>query len=256
MIPLKDNLRCSTFPLVTLVLIALNCFAFFIELMVQGSGSADSFFGSYTMVPAKVVHAFASADPHLMVAATISIFTAMFLHGGWMHLIGNMCFLHAFGRGVEARLGRLNYLAFYLLSGIAAAGLHTFSDPSSMVPTLGASGAIAGVLGAYILMWPKAQVKGILLPLPLVFTVSAFWFLLFWIAMQVFSVVSSIGQVGVGDGVAYWAHVGGFIFGLVFAGAWKLWRPQTDVCYVPVDCPCPPEKKDEEKVEPKDEHDA
>lgn len=243
MIPLKDNLRCSTFPLVTLVIILLNCFAFFIELMVQGSGSADSFFGTYTMVPAKVVHAFASADPHLMLPAVLSIFTAMFLHGGWMHIIGNMCFLQCFGRGMEARLGRLNFAVFYLLSGLAAALAQIASDPSSTVPTLGASGAIAGVLGGYILLWPKAQVKGILLPLPLVFTVSAFWFLLFWIAQQGISIVSSIGKVGAGDGVAYWEHVGGFALGLILAGLWKLYKPESDVCVIPTNCPCPPKEE-------------
>src|SRR5205823_5347949 len=120
---------------------------FVVELMVQGSGSADAFFGAYTMVPAKVMHAFASADPHLIGVAILSVFTAMFLHGGWMHLIGNMVYLFAFGRGMEARLGRAGYVFFYLLAGVAAAALQIWSDPASPVPTLGASGAIAGVLG-------------------------------------------------------------------------------------------------------------
>jgi membrane associated rhomboid family serine protease len=247
MIPLRDNLRCSTFPLMTLILIALNCAAFFVELMVQGNGSAEAFFGSYTMVPAEFLHAFASADPSLIGAALLSMFTAMFLHGGWMHLIGNMLYLFAFGRGIEARLGRVWYIAFYLLSGVLAAALHIWSDPTSSVPTLGASGAIAGVLGGYLLFWPKADVKGIFMLgiFPIFFTAKAFWFLLFWGAMQVFEIVSSIGSVTGGGGVAYWAHVGGFAAGIVLALLWKQWRPNSDVCVIPAACPCPDEKSEE-----------
>jgi membrane associated rhomboid family serine protease len=247
MIPLRDNLRCLSFPLVTLILIALNCAAFVIELMVQGSGSAESFFGTYTMVPAEVMKAFASADPHLIGAAVLSMFTAMFLHGGWMHLIGNMLYLFAFGKGIEARLGRVRYVVFYLLCGVLAAVLHIWSDPTSMVPTLGASGAIAGVLGGYLLFWPKADVKGIFMLgiFPIFFTAKAFWFLLFWACMQVFEIVQSIGSVGAGGGVAYWAHVGGFAAGLLLALAWKAYRPNSDVCVIPTVCPCPDEKSEE-----------
>src|SRR5215470_4970952 len=132
MIPLRDNLRCNTFPLATLIIIGLNLAAFFIELMVFGSGSPDRFFSTYTMIPGKVVHAFQVADPYLIGMAVLSIFTAMFLHGGWMHIIGNMLYLYAFGRGMEARLGRARYVAFYLLSGVAAAVAQIWSDPTSM----------------------------------------------------------------------------------------------------------------------------
>jgi membrane associated rhomboid family serine protease len=155
-----------------------------------------------------------------------------------------MLYLFCFGRSMEARLGRLNFIAFYLLSGLAAAGLHLWSDPTSMVPTLGASGAIAGVLGGYLLLWPKAEIKGIFLLgiFPLPFTVRAYWYLLFWFGMQVVEVIGTIGQVTNGGGVAYWAHIGGFIAGLALAGAYKLWRPESDVCYIPTDCPCPPDE--------------
>ncbi len=233
MIPLRDNLRCKVFPYVTLSIIALNFLAWFYELMVQSSGSADAFFSTYTMMPGKVVHAFASADPHLMLWAVISVFTAMFLHGSWMHIIGNMVFLFCFGRGMEARLGRTRYVAFYLLSGIAATVLQIWSDPTSMVPNLGASGAIAGVLGGYIVFWPKARIFG-LMPLPV--ETWAIFFLPWWFVEQFLSVLSP--QVG-GGGVAYFAHIGGFLCGLVLAGLWRLYQPVSDVCYIPTNCECP-----------------
>jgi len=243
MIPLRDNLRCTTFPIATLILIALNCAAFFVELMVAGSGNLDSLFGTWTMVPAKVVAAFASGNPAAIGMAVATVFASMFLHGGWMHIIGNMLFLNCFGRGMEARLGRVRFVLFYLLSGVLAATVHIWSDPTSMVPTLGASGAIAGVLGGYLLLWPKAEVKGIFLLvfIPIPIRLRAYWFLLAWFVVQVYEVINSLGQVVPGGGVAYWAHAGGFVAGLVLAGLWKLYRPVSDVCYIPTDCACPPE---------------
>ncbi|HEY9871734.1 MAG TPA: rhomboid family intramembrane serine protease, partial [Candidatus Obscuribacterales bacterium] len=234
MIPLRDNLRCTVFPIATLVLIGLNCAAFFVELMVAGSGNLDSFFMKWTMIPAKVVAAFASGDPSLIGMAVASIFTSMFLHGGWMHIIGNMLFLNCFGRGMEARLGRVRFVLFYLLSGLAASAIHIWSDPTSTIPTLGASGAIAGVLGGYLLLWPLAEVRGIFLLvfIPIPIHLRAYWFLLAWFIVQVYEVINSIGQVVAGGGVAYWAHAGGFVAGLVLAGLWKLYRPESDVCYI------------------------
>ncbi len=251
MIPLRDNLRCATFPLVTLMLIGINVAFFIVELMVMGSGNPDAFFGTYTMVPAKVVHAFTSGDPGLISMSILTIFTSMFLHGGWMHLIGNMLFLNCFGRGMEGRLGRVPYLLFYLLSGVLAALAHLFSDPSSMVPTLGASGAIAGVLGGYLLLWPIAEVRGIFLMvfIPIPIRLRAYWFLGAWFISQLYEVIGTIGQVVPGGGVAYWAHIGGFLAGVVLAGLWKLYRPVSDVCYIPKACPCP---EDEKKDAPKD----
>lgn len=250
MIPLRDNLRCATFPIVTLILIALNCAAFVAELMVMSSGDPDSFFGTYTMVPAKVIHAFTSGDPGLIGMAVLSVFTCMFLHGGWMHLIGNMLFLNCFGRGMEARLGRFRFLLFYLASGVLAALAHIWSDPTSMVPTLGASGAIAGVLGGYLLLWPLAEVRGLFLVVfvPVPITLRAYWFLAAWFIGQLYEVIATIGQVVPGGGVAYWAHIGGFIAGVVLGGLWKLYRPVSDVCYIPKACPCPDEKSESDEA--------
>lgn len=239
MIPLRDNLRCTTFPVVTLALIVLNCAAFVVELMVMSSGDPDAFFGTYTMVPTKVIEAFTSADPSLLGMAVLTIFTSMFLHGGWMHLIGNMLFLNCFGRGMEARLGHGRFLLFYLLSGIVAAGMHIASDPASMTPVLGASGAIAGVLGGYLILWPLAEVQGIFLLvfIPIPIRLRAYWFLIAWGAIQFYEVFMSMGAVATGGGVAYGAHAGGFLAGIALAGLWKLYKPVSDVCYIPSDCP-------------------
>jgi membrane associated rhomboid family serine protease len=160
----------------------------------------------------------------------------MFLHGGIMHIVGNMLFLFVFGRAVEARVGHLKFTAFYIVSGLAATFLQCFSDPASTVPNLGASGAIAGVLGGYLLFWPKAEIKGLAAFMPV--KARAYWFLLFWIGMQVWSIIQQHGD-SAGGGVAYFAHVGGFIAGVIMALIVKRMQPETDVCYVPTSCvPC------------------
>jgi membrane associated rhomboid family serine protease len=248
MIPLKDNLRCKVFGWATLLLIALNCLAYIGESIAL-SGSADAaaqFMATYTMIPAKVVHAFASGDPHLIGMAVLSIFTSMFLHGGIMHLLGNMVFLFAFGPAMEARLGRFKYLAFYLLSGLFACALQVWSDPAATVFNLGASGAIAGVLGGYLLLWPKAEVAGIVfMPLPMpVKAVRAYWFMICWFSVQLLSVLQS-GDPTSGGGVAYFAHIGGFIGGLAMALIARRMKPFTDVCYVPTEACTPCEKEND-----------
>lgn len=250
MLPLKDNLRCKVFPTATLVIIALNLLAWFYEIMVQGSGAASQFFATYAMTPGKVTEALSSADPHLMLWAAISLVTCMFLHGSWMHIIGNMLFLFAFGRGIEARMGRGWYVTFYLLSGFAASLLQIWSDPTSMIPNLGASGAIAGVLGGYLLFWPKARVLGIIPTLPFVVETWAALFLPGWIVLQFLSVLGP--QTG-GGGVAYWAHIGGFLGGVVLAAIWKLHQPESDVCYIPTDCECPTPSESSDEEDDEDE---
>jgi len=231
MIPLKDNLKCLLFPWATFVIIALNCVAYVLELSALSNGSAQHFIQTYLMVPATFMNAFTSGDPAAIVAAVGTMFTSMFLHdpSGPMHLLGNMLYLFVFGRALEARLGHGKFIAFYLISGIFAALAHVWSDPASMAPTLGASGAIAGVLGGYLLLWPKAEITG-LVPVPA--KIRAYWYILFWIGMQFSSVLT-----GASDGVAYWAHIGGFIAGLAIGGAVRLISPVSDVCYVPSDCP-------------------
>ena len=144
-------------------------------------------------------------------------------------------FLFTFGKAVEARMGKAKYLGFYILSGILAAVVHIASDPASAIPTLGASGAIAGVLGGYLILWPKAEITGLVLPF-LIVRIRAYWFLIAWLVMQ-FIPILQMGNNLAGAGVAYWAHIGGFIAGIAMAAIVKLLQPNSEVCYIPDDCP-------------------
>jgi membrane associated rhomboid family serine protease len=239
MIPLKDNLSCKTFPIATLILIALNVVAFGIELMLP-EAQIETFFQTWAVVPAKVSHAFASGNPALIGMSMLSVLTAMFLHGGWSHIIGNMVFFQAFGKSVEARLGALKFTIVYILGGFAAWGLHMFTDPTSTAPALGASGAIAAVLGAYFVFYPKAKFKTLFItPLPVLAVVYAYWLCGAWFIMQLISGVGGIMNPSAdAGGVAYWAHIGGFLFGMIVAGAWALLKPVSTVCYTPLACNC------------------
>jgi len=234
MFPLKDNLRCLAFAWVTVSLIVLNCGAYLWEMVQLNSGNG-SVVAHFLMVPALVMAAIHSGDPTLLKDAIVSVFGAMFMHGGLMHILGNMVFLFTFGKAVENRMGKATYLGFYLLAGIAAAAAQIGSSPDSMVPMLGASGAIAGVLGAYLILWPKADITGYIFPV-FVVRIRAYWFLIAWFVMQLLPIFSSSGSTS-GGGVAYWAHVGGFITGIIVAGIIRLVRPDSDVCIIPSDCP-------------------
>jgi membrane associated rhomboid family serine protease len=149
----------------------------------------------------------------------------MFLHGGWFHILSNMWVLFIFGDKVEAHMGRLRYLLFYLLCGAAAALLQVYILPSSERPMIGASGAIAGVLGAYLVLFPRSRIAS-LVPLFFIFTIveiPAFVFLLFWIGLQLYSGWFSI-QGGAGSGIAWWAHIGGFVFGVIMVSFFAIRR--------------------------------
>ncbi len=206
MLPLgDDNSTRRTFPIVTYGLILLNVLIFLVEL-----GSGDAFIERWSFVPARF-----AANPG---SEFVTIFSSMFMHAGWIHLLGNMLYLFIFGDNVEDRLGHLKYLVFYLLCGIAASFAQYMFSLGSTVPNLGASGAIAGVLGAYIIMFPGEQVR-VLLGYTVV-RMSALIVIGFWILLQVFSSISTFtpsSQTGNGGGVAYMAHVGGFIAGMVLA---------------------------------------
>jgi rhomboid family protein len=207
MFPLYDTVRSRRFPLVNLLLIGANILAFVYELQL-GSASLERFIFTWGLIPDRLV-----ADP---TRVWITIFSAMFLHGGWVHILSNMWVLYIFGDNVEARMGGMRYLIFYLLSGVAAGLLQTYILPTSGVPMIGASGAIAGILGAYLILYPGARIAS-LIPILFIFTiieVPAFIFLLFWFVLQLFSGLFMI-QGGGGSGIAWWAHIGGFIFGLI-----------------------------------------
>ncbi len=218
MIPLGDDVRARRFPFVTLTLVGLCVLAFLLEL---GMGPALAvFLGESSVVPA----VFAGTDRRLgALDALLSLLSpdrarrvllSLFLHGSWLHLLGNTLYLWVFGDDVEARLGRLRFLAFYLLCGWLATLAQVAAQPASRLPLIGASGAIAGVLGAYLALFPRARVT-LLLPLGLLAQVRAVLFLPLWLALQLLS--AWVGGAPAGGGVAWWAHVGGFAAGLALA---------------------------------------
>jgi len=214
MFPLRDENPSRSVPVVTRVLIGLNTLAFVYELM-QGRGLTP-FILTWAMIPERLTLAVRFGEESAL-RPVLTIFTSMFLHGGWLHLIGNMWYLWIFGDNVEDRLGRFRYLLFYLAAGAVAALLHYATNPASEAPTLGASGAIAGVLGAYLAAFPRARVIT-LVPLFFFFRVMALPAALvlgLWFVMQFFLGALSLGYGGSGGGVAWWAHVGGFAFGIV-----------------------------------------
>lgn len=203
MIPLYDLNRSNTTPLVTIFLIAINIVVFLYEISLDPY-SRNHFIATYGVIPARMQLA--------------DYITSMFLHGGWMHIIGNMWFLWIFGDNVEDVLGRGRYLLFYLGCGIAAAASQTIISPDSRVPMIGASGAIAGVMGAYLVKFPHARVVT-LIPILIFFTtmeVPAIIILAYWFILQLFSGLGSIGDMHLArGGVAFFAHVGGFVAGML-----------------------------------------
>jgi membrane associated rhomboid family serine protease len=219
MIPLRSTERVYSTAKVTLVLIAVNTLVFLYEQMLP-AWALDSFIAHYGMVP-----------DHLRAS---TLLTSMFLHGGWLHLIGNMWFLWVFGRNVEDLIGSGRFLLFYLLCGLAAAVVQLFFNPFSRVPTVGASGAIAGVMGAYVIKFPRARITT-LVPIFIFITtieVPAVFLLLYWFAIQFFSGVGSIGYSQVSNGgVAWFAHVGGFLAGMLLVnifGERQRWAARWD----------------------------
>ena len=205
MIPLSDASRKpASFPVATTAIIVVNVIVFVMELM-----GGDAFVLKWSEIPADIV-----AGHHW-----ITILTAMFMHAGWMHIIGNMVFLRAFGPEVEDVMGPLKYLAFYLLSGLAASLAQTAMMPHSTIPNLGASGAIAGVMGAFLITYPHDEIRTVLLLgwFTRITFIPAVLLIGLWFLIQLFSQVGAVANAQGGGGVAYAAHVGGFIFGAVTA---------------------------------------
>jgi membrane associated rhomboid family serine protease len=227
MIPLRDDNPTELPPIVTIALIAACALVFFYEVSLPEQ-IAEAFIFQYGAIPALVLGHPAGhrALPPEVVAvpAYLTLFTSMFLHGGWMHLIGNMLYLWIFGNNIEDVMGHVRFVVFYFTCGIVAALSHAVTDPGSTVPMVGASGAISGVLGAYLLLFPRAKVL-IILPLGMfsrLMYVPAGFVLGLWFLMQVFSGGMSLGREG--GGVAFFAHVGGFLAGMVLIGLFK--RPE------------------------------
>jgi len=222
MIPIRDVNRSEHFPLVNVAIIAVNILAF-VWQMAQGPQLKEALF-LYGIVPSRY------SDPTIAVEFTtfqqlLPFVTSMFLHGGIMHILGNMWFLYIFGDNIEDRLGHFRYLVFYLLSGVAAGFVHLVTNWHSTMPTIGASGAIAGVMGGYLLLYPRARILT-LIPIFFFFQfveLPAYVFLGFWIFIQIISAGFTGSDVG---GIAWFAHIGGFVVGLVMVKVLQ-WIPRT-----------------------------
>lgn len=220
MIPLKSLRPRVHFPIITLALIICNFVVFFYQLSLPPR-ALQSFIVTYSLIPARVQMAVAGS--HFTLAqGFLPFLTSMFLHAGWLHIIGNMWFLWLFGGNVEDRLGHVAYLGFYLLCGLGAGTAQTLFSLGSTIPSLGASGAIAGVLGAYIVFFPSSKILTLV-------TLFFWWFfarlpaILFiglWFIVQFLSGVSSLGSAAEG-GVAWWAHVGGFLLGILLVSGMR-----------------------------------
>ena len=217
MIPLRDRNPTRRTPFVTWGLIGACFVAFAIELSItasSGDRALEAFFREWGAVPAEITDALEAGT--YLGQATFGMFTSMFLHGGWLHLLGNMLFLWIFGNNVEDRLGSIPFLLFYLVGGIAAALTQVVIDPHSTVPLVGASGAIAAALGAYIVLFPGARILSLvflgffyqLLEVPAIVVLG------FWFALQLVNGFAAFGAQTAQGGVAFFAHIGGFAFGL------------------------------------------
>jgi membrane associated rhomboid family serine protease len=220
MIPLRTDLQRRSVALFNGLLILLNVAVFFYELSLPPrQGQALVF--AFGLTPAQMQLLFASPGISLG-QAFLPMLTSMFLHGGWMHLLGNMLFLWVFGGGVEEALGHFQYVVFYLFCGVGAAIVHTIFNWGSRIPTVGASGAISGVMGAFVVLFPRARVTTLIPALFLFFTVQipAVLMMGYWFFIQVFSGVASLGISDQG-GVAWWAHVGGFLLGAFLAAGMR-----------------------------------
>jgi membrane associated rhomboid family serine protease len=215
MIPLRDSKRSGRFPLVTIALIAINFYVFYLELTSQ---NLDGFFAQYALIPSLI-------DTHNP-ATWYPFITSMFLHGGFFHILSNMLFLWIFGDNVEERFGMF-YLPVYLLGGIMGGLAQYFLMPNADIPIVGASGGVATILGAYLIFYPGSRILT-LLPIFFLFTIveiPAFFVLAYWFFLQVFNGITAIGNTSASlGGVAYFAHIGGFISGVVYA--YLLGRPE------------------------------
>lgn len=221
MIPLRDNIPTLRFAYVTYVLIGINALVFAYELSLGQQGYMD-FIYRWGYTPRLITETVRSGAFDLGILATLV--TSVFLHGGWIHILGNMLYLHIFGNNVEDSMGRVRFVVFYLLIGVLANFGQIIVSPDSTVPGIGASGAIAGVLGAYLLLYPRA---GVLVLVPIffflrLFTLPAAAVLLFWFVIQVFqgTLTLAAGQAGAG-GVAFWVHAAGFALGMALIGLFR-----------------------------------
>jgi membrane associated rhomboid family serine protease len=216
MIPIRDTIPRQHLPIATWLLITINSLIFLVELMMPPP-VRDQFFQLFGIVPARFTHPDWALWAGFPLDNYWPFLTSMFLHGGWLHIIGNMWALWIFGDNVEDRMGPVRFVIFYLICGLTAGIVHGLTNPDSIIPTVGASGAIAGIMGAYFFLFPHARVI-VLVPIfifPFFFEVPAVLYLGFWVLSQVFSGTLTLGDARSVGGVAWWAHVGGFSAGIV-----------------------------------------
>jgi len=208
MLPLRDDIPSSKKPLITYTLVAINVLVFIYQMSL-GSGVRDFIF-SYGVIPVNIL---GGSDWY-------TLLTSMFMHGGFWHILGNMLYLWIFGDNVEDALGKFWFIVMYLLAGIVGSVAHILVSPNSAIPTIGASGAVSGVLGCYLVLYPRAKVLALV---PIIFFIRfmmlpAYIFLGFWIFLQM---IYGFGSFGGGTGVAYFAHIGGFVVGIIFGLLFK-----------------------------------
>ncbi|MEE9447371.1 MAG: rhomboid family intramembrane serine protease [Arenicellales bacterium] len=220
MIPLHDDNPTHIQPVLTITFIVMCCLVFFWQFAHDENGQI-LIVNQLGVIPAVLLDNLHINETQTWVPASLTVFTSMFLHGGWMHLIGNMLYLWVFGNNIEDAMGHVKFVIFYLLCGVAAVFAQAIPDPNSVVPMVGASGAISGVLGAYLLLYPRAKV---LVGIPIfiylhTMRLPAMWVLGAWFALQLFSSLATAGTEG--GGVAFGAHIGGFIAGMVLIPFFK-----------------------------------
>ncbi|MBU6452586.1 MAG: rhomboid family intramembrane serine protease [Cyanobacteria bacterium REEB67] len=217
MFPLKDNLRYLTFPWATVTIVAANILMFIFELSFTSVGQLNSTIQGWLLSRHELINAVQSGHLHPILTCLAALFIPMFLHGGFEHIFGNMCFFFTFAPAVEARLGWKRFTAFYLMAGLVAGLAQVYFDPTGFGTGLGASGAIGGVMGAYIVLFPRAEVEGWVpvSPIPLPFVSSAFLFILDFILMQAISIWIAIHNISFAKAatIGFWDHAGGMSFG-------------------------------------------
>jgi len=224
MIPLKDTIPSRTVPFINYTIILINLLCFLYQLSL--GPHLEKFLYAWGVVPAQFFAPLSIGHLHLS-QRILPLFTSMFLHGGWLHFLGNMLYLYIFGDNVEDRLGHARYFLFYLLCGVLAAAVHLLTNTGSRVPTIGASGAIAGVMGAYFFLFPYARVVTLIFIFFFfdIVEIPAFFFLAFWFILQFLSgTVSFDAQNALSGGVAWWAHIGGFLAGILLLFAFGVRR--------------------------------
>ena len=219
MIPFRDDVPSRTVPITTILLIIVNVLVFLYQLTLSQVG-LEQFFMMNGVIPGRIDLA-TDAPVASLLDTTRTLFSSLFLHGGWLHLLGNMWYLWIFGDNVEDRMGHLRFLFFYAFCGLVAGIAHILFNLSSPVPSIGASGAVAGVLGAYLLSYPFARVRT-LIPLFLIWPIvelPALIVLGSWFVLQIIHGTAALGGGELAGGIAWWAHVGGFVAGMLMIGA-------------------------------------